>query len=522
MLPRMQAMTLKARKTGRLVVAIGAAAAVVSAGLVHAAPAQAAPSDGYPDWSISGGSGAFTGDLQFPAGFPEVTFASDSLASATMIPSGASTWIPESTSFGAEFGSSRNQEYISLRPAGNRAGAPSTTTYTFATPSPVGTWGFSLGDIDAEILGVTATDADGNPVSGEQLGLVETFNYCGQAGGPSCDQDQAFALPTATVSDTGVSLEEFGCPDSQDLCDTGGASAWFSPEVPLQTLSITSEWKSGFPSYQTWFSTRAQSVSGAVAADCALDGAAAVQLLDGAGAVVATVPVDDQGAYVFPVVAGGTGYSVRVDPTTLPAGATSTAVPVDVARDDVAGVDLAVTSTFSVTGTVEGDSDLADLPVTLTPTDDAVPARSTTTGASGDYGFDEVSNGEYILAVDAGEGVDVSPQQQQVTVDCAVPSVSPFVLTAAEDPGQDPDPEPDPNDPEPPPPSEDPTDPTPPPGGEGSVTPAGSESGALAATGAAGAPVGLMTAGAAAILLGMMALLTAKARRRPERLERRN
>ncbi|MBO2988647.1 SdrD B-like domain-containing protein [Leucobacter tardus] len=514
----MEAMTLRARQSGRRLLTIGAAAAIVSAGLVQVAPAQAAPSDGYPDWSISGGSGAFTGDLEFPVGFPEVTFATDTLASGTMIPGGGSTWLPESTSFGAEFGSSRNQEYISVRPAGNRAGAPSTTTYTFSSPSPVGTWGFSLGDVDAEILGVTATDADGNPVSGEQLGLVETFNYCGQAGGPSCDQSQAFALPTSTISETGVALEELGCPTSQDLCDTAGASAWFSPTVPLKTLSITSEWKSGFPSYQTWFSTRAQSVGGAVAADCALDGSAAVQLLDAAGAVVATAPVDGQGAYVFPVVAGGTGYSVRVDPSTLPTGATSTAVPVEVARDDVAGVDLAVTSTFSVTGTVAGDVDLGGVPVTLTPADDAVPARSTTTGASGDYGFAEVSNGEYILTVETGEGVDVTPQQQRITVDCAVPEVSSFVLTVTEDPGQDPDPDPDPNDPEPPPPSEDPTNPSPPPGGDGSVTPTGSESGALAATGAASAPVALMTAGAAAILLGMMALLTAKARRRSQRL----
>lgn len=513
MITAMGATTLDTRKTGRALLVLLAATAVVCAGSVQSTPAHAAASDGYPEWSISGTSGAFSGEMQFPAGFPSVTFQSDSLASGTMIASGASTWIPESTSFGTEFGSSRDRQYISLRPAGNREGAPSTTTYTFETPSPVGTWGFSLGDIDAETLRVSATDEAGEPVPGEQLN-VEAFNYCGQAGGPSCDQNQAFSVPTVSIADTVVSLEELGCPAEQDLCDTAGASAWFSPSVPLKTLTIEAEWKSGFPSYQTWFATTAQSISGSVVAECGWEGSASVQLLDSSGAVVATAVVDDQGGYLFPNVSGGSGYSVRVDPSALPEGATSTAVPVEVSRSDVEGVDIAVTSSFSLVGTVQGEVAVADVPVTLTSSDASLPALRTTTSDSGRYAFEGVTRGEYIIAVEAGEGVRVSPQQQNVVVDCAVPEIAPFELTAEDAPGPD-DPD-DPTDPDPSTPGEDPIDSSPP-GDEGEAHPGAPENGSLAATGAPdflGAP---LVAGAAAIVLGALVLQLVRARRRLER-----
>lgn len=44
-----------------------------------------------------------------------------------------------------------------MRPAADNANSPSTTTYTFATPTPAGGWGFVLGDVDADQVLVQAT-----------------------------------------------------------------------------------------------------------------------------------------------------------------------------------------------------------------------------------------------------------------------------------------------------------------------------------------------------------------------------
>jgi hypothetical protein len=57
------------------------------------------------------------------------------------VPTGASTFLGDAgntvpTAVGIKYGSSRNNAYLNLRPLADTASAPSTTTYTFAAPSP--------------------------------------------------------------------------------------------------------------------------------------------------------------------------------------------------------------------------------------------------------------------------------------------------------------------------------------------------------------------------------------------------
>ena len=57
------------------------------------------------------------------------------------LPSGVSAFLNTATPFGAAFGSSQDHVYLSPRlAAGN---TPSTTTFTFASPTPPSGWGFA-------------------------------------------------------------------------------------------------------------------------------------------------------------------------------------------------------------------------------------------------------------------------------------------------------------------------------------------------------------------------------------------
>jgi len=151
-------------------------------GALGAAPANAAPSDGYANWTTSGSAGAWAGTLSLPAGFPATALTSTSRTLG--LSGGGSSWLPADTPAGELVGSSRNKPYLSINPAANSAGSVSTTTFTFATPTPVGVWGAAFGDIDAEVLGVSATSATGTPVAAADLG-VTAFNYCFTATTPN-------------------------------------------------------------------------------------------------------------------------------------------------------------------------------------------------------------------------------------------------------------------------------------------------------------------------------------------------
>ena len=97
---------------------------------------------------------------------------------------------------------------------------PSVITYTFASGTPSGSWGFTLGDIDADTVTIEAEDSLGNSVP--TGGWYESsFNYCNVSPKPS-------GCPTGTHTDVPT-----WNPATQTLTgngsDTSGAAAWFVP-----------------------------------------------------------------------------------------------------------------------------------------------------------------------------------------------------------------------------------------------------------------------------------------------------
>ena len=153
-------------------------AALVAASLVFGGGrAAAAPGPVYGEFTLDGSSGGFSGTMTLARGFPAATFASNSIAPA-VAPSGATAFLRAGTPFAAQYGASQGHGYLNLRPAANNAGAPSTTTYDFSSPTPASGCGFVLGDIDAASVAVSGTGPGFEPVAVADLGFAGTFNYC--------------------------------------------------------------------------------------------------------------------------------------------------------------------------------------------------------------------------------------------------------------------------------------------------------------------------------------------------------
>ncbi|BDZ51830.1 hypothetical protein GCM10025867_40710 [Frondihabitans sucicola] len=374
----MSAAMSRAWRSRRRVVA--AAAGILAAGLALAltgpsvGPASAAEANTWGTFSVDGAARAYTGTMTLPGGFPATSFTSTS-RQATVV-SGASTWQSAGTPVGAVYGSSKGRPYLNQRPNADNPTSPAITTYTFATPTPASGWSFVLGDIDADQATVSATAADGSAVPVSDLGFQGVYNYCHQAGGPSCDAANLNDLPTWFPA-TGV-LRGNTAGD-----DTEGASGWFSPNVSLKTLTISYQERKGLPVYQTWFATKTFSPSGTVTVDGTPTGGIQLTVRDASGAVVGSPTTADDGTWSLPGLVSTSGYTVSAE---TPPGATALdPLAFDTLDADTPGLDFAFTApTVAVTGTIETDTgepasnetvvftpDAGDLPATTVTTDDA-------------------------------------------------------------------------------------------------------------------------------------------------------
>lgn len=353
--------------------------------------AQAAPTGHWGQFSVSGTARAYTGTVTMP-GFPDTTFTSTSRQSQVI--SGASTWQGTATPPGSVYGSSRDNTYLNQRPSADNANSPSVTTYTFADVTPAnpdgGTpnWSFVLGDIDADQATVTATDVNGNAVSGDQLGFGSSYNSCSSVspGGWSCgrattdDPTPGSDTPTWTGGATSGVLV-----GNATASDTAGATAWFSPTVPLKTLTITYQQRSGFPVYQTWFANRTAGLTGTATLDGGPYPGATVVVTAPRGVTYTTTTAAD-GTYAFPELPMINGYTVQiVRPGTATGDDTGTA---NLAAAD-ATVDFAFSSppdTTSIVGqVVDGEQQpVADVPVVVDPGNGDAPIE-TVTNAGGNY-----------------------------------------------------------------------------------------------------------------------------------------
>ena len=208
--------------------------AIVALAVVVAAPAAAAPG------ARAGTFAAFTTtSITVAPGFPTATVSSDdpALSAAT------TATLPASTPFGAVYGTSSGRTHLSLHPVSTTVA--STTTITFASPTPVGGWSFALGDVDSDTVRITGTDATGTPVTGAQLGEQGAFNSA-----PAGTDLPVWDPATATL--TG------------NVMNTDGAADWFSPTVALSSLSFTVTQQSGGPVVYLWLAAVTASLAGTV------------------------------------------------------------------------------------------------------------------------------------------------------------------------------------------------------------------------------------------------------------------
>ncbi|MEW2502791.1 SdrD B-like domain-containing protein [Amycolatopsis sp. NPDC047767] len=314
------------RGRGALVPAVSMGLAALL-GVLGAQPAGAAGS-AYATWDLRSGEGPVTVPV---AGFPAGAFSTD--ATSATATSGGTTYLAADTPFGQVFGSSRGRPYAVIRPAAGSA--PSTTTISFARPAPASSWGFALGDVDADTVQVSATGADGSRVDVASLGYQGAFNYCGGTPKPaSCGSGSAGDRPTW---DPGTATLRGNGPDTE------GASGWFRPTAAISSLTLRMTVLTGRPVYQVWLAALTRTVSGTLAGAC--DGRPAtstVRLLTGSGAVLAETTSEPDGSYAFASVAAG-HYQVQVVPAegfTVDGPATT---PADTTSADAPDVDFALT-----------------------------------------------------------------------------------------------------------------------------------------------------------------------------------
>ena len=223
----------------KLITALISLAVLAAAAFIAPAITSAVGGTGsYAAWVASGANADATfANTEFPAVSAEVNPGSISA------PSGASVWLTEGTAFGAIYGSSRNHPYLSVGlPGGKNEGS---LTLTFADGTTPGTWGFALGDIDAEDVTITATSAKGSELD-VSAWFKDAFNYCNTSPKPtSCPAGTSTGEPTWNAET--ATLKGYA-----DGHDTSGDAAWFQPSKEVKTLTLTQKKISGFPSYQLW------------------------------------------------------------------------------------------------------------------------------------------------------------------------------------------------------------------------------------------------------------------------------
>jgi hypothetical protein len=351
-------------------------------------------SDRWATWApIEGTSNAFrTVMTQRSPGFPAAAVASDSRANV-QLPSGTSTFLGAGTPPGAKYGSSRGNPYVVLRPRADNAASPSTTTYTFDAPTPDTGWAFVLGDIDADQVRVSATDAAGGAVSASEVAswFAGTFNHAGGTDLPTWD------AATATLVGNAAAL------------DTEGASGWFEPDIRLSSLTLTFTRRAGFPVYQTWFVSRARPLGGTVDDVSTVGSCSPTQtsmtLLSPVGEPLATTTPAADGSYSFGEFATQAGYVVRVEvpdgcAVVGPAQQTVSNRGNDNSPASRANFDVRAVIPQPVSGTVRdaAGTPVGGVAVTLTAPGGGI--ATTTTAADGTYLFDNNAVGTgYLLSI---------------------------------------------------------------------------------------------------------------------------
>ena len=180
----------------------------------------------YAAWEVNDdateATGVFAGTV-----FPQI----DAIAENGSLSVARSATLTGTTPFGEEYGTSREQQYLTSAVAAGQS--QGTVTLNFASaPFPL-TWSFALGDVDAENITLSATNTSGEDIDVREWKYVP-FNYAsGETDEPVWDAE------TQTI--VGNTL------------DTSGASMWVRPtNDDIATITLTQLRQSGFPQYQLW------------------------------------------------------------------------------------------------------------------------------------------------------------------------------------------------------------------------------------------------------------------------------
>ncbi|MFJ3395249.1 MSCRAMM family protein [Leifsonia aquatica] len=398
----------------RLYVLILGVAAIAAAPFVLAGSASAATTSLWADWaSLAGGSNDYRSTVTVAANPPLIAdVTSDSRSGSVGVISGTSTWLSTATPIGSKYGSSRGKPYLNLRPRADNGASPSTTTYTFRTPTPTSGWTFVLGDIDADKVEIRAVGPDGVPLTAAQLGYRSGFNYCVPE---VCTPTQAPAdVPSWDPVTATLSADRTTNPGS---LDTAGAAAWFEPNAPISSLAFVYTRVTGFPVYQTWFASLARDISGTVtdANTGPLDGVP-VTLTDSNGTVVGTATTSGGGHYSFPGFLATGGYTVSITPPPEKIAVTESTAPADLTTTD-AVVNFTVRDIIPVvvSGTVRDTHGRPIAGANVT-----VDGVQVITNPDGSYLFDAVPDGTYQAQLVVPDGYSL------------VSSPPPFTIVAGE------------------------------------------------------------------------------------------
>lgn len=392
---------------------------VLGAGLAMggATSASAATAGHWGVFELSGTNRAYTGTMTMP-GFPATTFTSNSRQATA--PSGSSVWQSAGTGPGAVYGTSRNLPYLNQRPLADASNPQSAarTVYSFDTPTPAGSWSFVLGDVDADKVTIAATTQSGAAATAADIGFRRTYNSCSVAstGGPSCDADPDGTTGQDVPSWDPATLTLTG---NAAAADTAGATAWFTPTVPLTSLTMTFERRAGFPIYQTWFASRTAGLTGTATLDGTPIPGATVTVTAPRGTVYTTTTGAD-GTYTFPELPVIGGYTVDIGaPSSAegPTRGTASLNPTPQGQDAL--VDFPFTApadTTSIVGVVtdgvgeQGGDPAADVPVVITDAADPTgpPIVETVTNDAGVYtGAGLPADGAVLVSVAGGDPVRV-------------------------------------------------------------------------------------------------------------------
>lgn len=333
------------RRAAGAILTIAVASALALAGSSAAGAVGANEVGVFPTWTMAGSAGSFTGTASFASStVPSPDITSDSVSVRN--PSGESAYLGASTAFGQEFGSTRRQPYLTLRPqSASPAPTPpslstppqSTTTIDFGSQQPVAGWGFALGDIDADWAFIQAYDQNGTLLPTGVLGAQAPGNYCDNASPkPSvCSGTAApFDVPTwvpgpGTLDRTYAGYAISWAPGTivGNVNDTSGAYIWFKPDANVRKVTIIYGALAGSPVYQLWVASpaAATTITGTVAIEDAPPGTAVpagtvadLNNADGTPVLAidetpVTVPVQPDGTYTF-TTEQRPSYQIAIDP----------------------------------------------------------------------------------------------------------------------------------------------------------------------------------------------------------------